>query len=860
MDDFGFDQPELTGTLISMEFGTGGRIQKLWVTNPESTRDSEEFQFVAPPVPIGEELSEDYFPGTILIGARSHPEAPWILGRNTLATVLDEDEDGVAFQYDIGDIEELEVIGRFRENRDSVPFINWDITVKNRGRRIVEIGELAFPMAMADFADGWPATDDGRRRAWRDRLHVHQAIAGAASYLHARRASGKSPALTIFPGKDTNWEFTNRVRASLASGFRWGGIPIVYVHSRAALEREEWIPWLGEPSTAILEPGETREYQIGFAPADGGTPDGLAQSLFACKQPIIRIFPSAVIPYDVGTTIEVAGVTPARVWTATDSPLNTDADPEGGSCYVKGRKAGPEVVFIEDVDGRISQSHILFTPPIRKLIEARAKYIVAHQIVKSGPLKDAILPGDNRTMEPFMEPATRMMPTTLVYGLADALYLADKNTLYPNKAEIAALDRYVENFFERKVFNPGDGSIGCLLPEDTGVAVDTGRVKAYPLAAGLYQAMARITEIYPGLTHEASHYQERASLAAQAAFRKSTEESSKDVGIPESRLLTESKESLAKSTKYEQADIKSQVTIVNVHGGSPTRTQALRDLRYPYGGPGNWSNDGFDEVIQIKRKSDPHRALGHLFAGRMTSPNWWWNGSDKRWFDEPMLNPDLVIGDRGETCLAGSTATNGITFLEMLDRDPITHEDERIRAAYGGFLGIWGLVREDGAGAAAFCPDTASAQFGFNWCTGDIGASLSRYIRSSATWILPVRGSGLQSFGGTLKYETRRKIPRVVVRPWDGVGRRIFVRQLGVDVVTTFGHMDELSVDLAKRTAHIKLTNPSDRDQICEVNVKGLWGTSIRSDDVTIENSAQGVTRSITLTAKSTRIIPFETL
>jgi hypothetical protein len=298
----------------------------------------------------------------------------------------------------------------------------------------------------------------------------------------------------------------------------------------------------------------------------------------------------------------------------------------------------------------------------------------------------------------------------------------------------------------------------------------------------------------------------------------------------------------------------------NVHGFSPTRTGRLRDLRYPYGGPGNWSNDGFDEVIQIKRKGDPQRALGHLFAGRMTSPNWWWNGSDKRWFDEPMLNPDLVIGDRGETCLAGSTATNGITFLEMLDRDPITHEDERIRAAYGGFLGIWGLVREDGAGAAAFCPDTASAQFGFNWCTGDIGASLSRYIRSSATWILPVRGSGLQSFGGTLKYETRRKIPRVVVRPWDGVGRRIYVRQLGVDVTTSFGHIDELWVELSKRNAAIKLSNPSDRDQNCEVNVKGLWGTSIRSDDVTIENSPQGITRSIVIPAKATRIIPFETL
>lgn len=75
MDEFGLDRPELTGSVISMEFGQGGRIQQLWASDPATPEEGEEFQFIAPPLNMGEEMTDDYFPGTILLGARTHPEA-----------------------------------------------------------------------------------------------------------------------------------------------------------------------------------------------------------------------------------------------------------------------------------------------------------------------------------------------------------------------------------------------------------------------------------------------------------------------------------------------------------------------------------------------------------------------------------------------------------------------------------------------------------------------------------------------------------------------------------------------------------------------------------------------------------------
>src|ERR1700691_2544161 len=102
MDDFSLDRQELTGSLISMEFGPGGRIQQLWASDPNAPDENEEFQFVAPPMNMGEELTDDYFPGTVLVGARNHPEDPWIVSRNSRAEPLDDDDHGqtIGFRYE----------------------------------------------------------------------------------------------------------------------------------------------------------------------------------------------------------------------------------------------------------------------------------------------------------------------------------------------------------------------------------------------------------------------------------------------------------------------------------------------------------------------------------------------------------------------------------------------------------------------------------------------------------------------------------------------------------------------------------------------------------------------------------------
>jgi len=245
MDPFADERTELTGSLITLEFGSGGRISQLWATDPALPEEGEEFQFVLPPLAFGEESAEDYFPGTILIGARTDPGAPWILSRNGHARLLEPDDDGpddgsVSFEYEFPLLPEVEAHGRFFELPGEVPQIVWDLTLRNSCRVALEIGELGFPLALNTFYDGFGWSDEQLGRLWTSRLYVHKFIGGAASWVFAQRMTAEPPGLLIFPGEQTGWEFFAHVASSLNTPHQWEGIPVVYVYSRAAVEREGW--------------------------------------------------------------------------------------------------------------------------------------------------------------------------------------------------------------------------------------------------------------------------------------------------------------------------------------------------------------------------------------------------------------------------------------------------------------------------------------------------------------------------------------------------------------------------------------------------------------------------------------------
>ncbi len=822
MDDYDIDRPDLQGALISLEFTASGRIQQMFVSDPNGSDESEDFQFVAPPVLMGEESVEDYYPGTILLGARLDPDDPWIVSRNVEARHFEEN-DGltVGFEYEFPFLDELRTTGRFYEVESGLPAIRWDVEIANKSRRSVEIGELGFPFALNNVLEGFAKTEEGFHHMHNDRVHVHSYIGGAASYLFAQRLHSKPPGLLICPAGESRWEFTHRAPASLHTPFRWDGIPIVYAHSRATREREGWNEWFCGHSGIILEPGDTRTYSLLFAPAERTRMDHLNQILVELERPAIRVYPSAVAPIDVGIAIEIAGATPTRFASDVEAELETDADDEGGFCFVRPDSPGAVRLWFQDTKDRESEVQLYFTEPIADLIRKRARWIMDHQFVKSkGDFNQAFLPADNRAMTPVTDPEMFSQGFGVTACLADALFLAEKNTFDPVRDEILALDAFVDDFLEEVLQNPADGSVGSALNDPKGVATQYGRPQVYPLVFNLYMSMSRLAAGYGETRHASDHYLRRAGRSAIALFKHSSRSQLRGTGIPLlctlPGLITE-----LKSAKMETEAKQLEALLV-------ARDRELARRRYPFGTEQEWSLAPFEEAFYSARRRQDEEAEDHFlriaYAARSLSPSWWWYGSDKRWATEPHPNGDPSIIDKGELALGGTGVAHSLLFFEQLDRDYTSLSEVPARHAFGGLLSIWTLIREDGAAAAWFCPDPASKQSGMSWLTGDLGISLFQYLRGVASWVLPSPSSGVITFGCHFESENEDGVDIYRVRPWDGVGRRVVIRHLGLEAEVRNARIEELKVDARKRHAVISLQNTSDKDLVAEIRLRGMWG------------------------------------
>ena len=186
-------------------------------------------------------------------------------------------------------------------------------------------------------------------------------------------------------------------------------------------------------------------------------------------------------------------------------------------------------------------------------------------------------------------------------------------------------------------------------------------------------------------------------------------------------------------------------------------------------------------------------------------------------------------------------------FFDTLDRDYGTLPEQYMRMAFGGLLGSWALVRPDGSASMAYCPDSASKLFGFSPLTGDLGLSLFHYLRAAGAYVLPSRSYGVFTFGCHFEIES----DHYVVRPWDGVGRRVVLRQVNADFQLSVGKFREVQLDVRKRWASLVVENPTDLDMNTELRIRGLWGNRFEILGEMIEGMDGELAVSLPLAAQS---------
>jgi len=408
--------------------------------------------------------------------------------------------------------------------------------------------------------------------------------------------------------------------------------------------------------------------------------------------------------------------------------------------------------------------------------------------------------------------------------------------LYPVKREIDVLDAYLSEFVEDDLRNPADGSVGSILPTTEGVAAGYGKPRVYLALALLYEAMARISETYGGTARRSIGYLAPAAKTCLAMFRMT------DVGRSASSpapLMSHLPRLIQSFEGVGMAEESAQLGDL-----LRRRWQAVSYWSYPVMPDGVWSGDAFEEALAASRSmgavSLEQRTRECRDAARSLAPCWWWYGSDKRWPAEDWSGPRME--DHGELCQGATSVGSGVGFFGSLDRDYSYLPETEMRLAFGGLLGVWALVRADGAAGMGFCPDTASQHFGMCPTSGDIGMALYSYLRCTGSYVLPGNVQGLSIFGCHLDVEEAGGIETYSIRPWDGVGRRAIVRQIGLELESDAGRLRSIVFDSRKRKASITLQNPSEKDLVSELRLRGLWGQRCKVGDRSFE-ATQGMFR-----------------
>jgi hypothetical protein len=108
--------------------------------------------------------------------------------------------------------------------------------------------------------------------------------------------------------------------------------------------------------------------------------------------------------------------------------------------------------------------------------------------------------------------------------------------------------------------------------------------------------------------------------------------------------------------------------------------------------------------------------------------------------------------------------------------------------------------------------------------TGDSGLALYEYLHGIASYVLPAPNSGIMTLGCHFESDSQDGVDEYVVRPWDGVCRRIVMKQSGIEVCAQAAKLYEFRVDTRKRLAQVKLQNSFTQEVVAEIEIRGLWG------------------------------------
>lgn len=686
-----------------------------------------------------------------------------------------------------------------------------DISVKNLNAQPLEIGEMSLPfVSNSDYTGIFEDKSLEQYERWRgikqkiwheQRVQIFSSVNGSSSYILLQRPKGDFPALLFQTVNGTGIEAAYQMDPDI--GCQWDvtfeGPYYFSLFSTAARKCGKW-KWqfdrqaygINGNSSLILQPYEEKCFH--FKMSAVRSLKELPEKLYEAGQVAVQVQPGMVLPID------------KEVMVCLKCKDKTELIPVCNHVVfekVKENENGEfwKIVFKEPGQKKIEVRHgkgktnLFFYAigNVEETIKKRADFIIKRHYYEN-PLDPyhryhAFLPYDDMVEMLY----TTSEESFQVAGLDEhclpiPMFLAEKNTIYPDQQEINVLEDFIEDslynvlqqrdtflarrsmYYEDK--KPSDAMGFYKFTKEE--AEDLERSFNYNLIANIYLSMYEIGKRYNMLhKRSADEYLEFAYQTAMVGFKLGE---NKFNGAPAGATIVELLDALKNEKHPGYQNLYNRLKLI---------AEENANSEYPFGSELYVDQTPHNQYEAMMKYFGYNNKLSEAFRVTLAlrtgmQPAWFLYGNEKR----------------GNVCCWYATPLNSRVLYDGFDE---TGDVDMLRLAYGGLFSFLTCIRSNGAahGWYLFWPD----RNGFDLRSLDTDMGMYGYLKSARSYVIDDPVFGISGYG----CEVNRKNEEWIIELYDGIGQYLKANCFGLEISVNFGKISRVILK---------------KDKVCEVYIK----------------------------------------
>jgi hypothetical protein len=690
--------------------------------------------------------------------------------------------------------------------------LDWTVTLRNPGKRAVEIGDLAVPF---NFAERTGARGD----IYTKKLLRHAYVGGHASFVAWQRSNGVGPFLVMTPMDGTKFEYYD---SSGGMGAGPGAFtPFVHASTAEPAAVANGGDWRLPVSAASIAPGGTVTYTFRFQWAKDFA--GVRDVLFREGKIDVSVVPGMVVPTDLPamfalrTKQKIVAVEPEHASATRIERVAALSTADTAVYRATFTRLGENLLRVTYGDGQWASLEFFVTEPLETVIKKRASFLVTHhQHTDPSKWYVGMYSDWDQKNEVRRSPEDRDGLSTWLTdanddaGNARPAFIASKNVFFPDQKEIESLELYISRYLwggmqmtdkEKYPY----AIYGIPNFKANRASADPGRngqshvwrIYDYPHIVMLYYRMYFIAKFYPHMVKhlDAPTYLERAYRTAVAYWTVPMQVekwSANAVGTMNEAFIPELIETLEREGKKEWAD-----TLRGYWEGKVERfvmkTPNLYGSEFAFDSTGFESTGAFAKYAVTRNDPDFRQRVPADAAQKFMDFQLRLNMTDRGWIEPTYYQ--LGTDYRGSTSylLSYMSQMGGWGILDYALHFASDATDY-LRLGYASSLSSWALVNSgtkesgygywfpspnnDGATGGGFMPEASGRAWigktmrrGAWYYSAEEDVGYCGALRAHATIVTRDPVFGEFAYGGILA----RSAGAVSVVPRDGLRVRFHV-------------------------------------------------------------------------------------